>query len=218
MSRRHWAALGLGFLVTLGLFWLMEIMIFNPGESLKETRAVKMVEFIRLQREDQVVTRKRTLPNIIPPTQEPLPPTRSMGRGSPVKTVLPQADLPNLEIPDISARVGGSLIAGLQMGSGSNAGPGAEGISAGLVPIFRVPPQYPLRAERKRIEGWIRVEFTVDEQGHVVDPIVVESHPSRVFDRAAIKAVSKWKFKPKIIDGIAVKQRAVQLLEFRFNK
>ena len=98
------------------------------------------------------------------------------------------------------------------MGAGTG-----DAISTDLVPIFRVPPEYPMRAAKRRVEGWVRIEFTIDEQGHVVNPVVVESYPSSVFNRAAIKAVSKWEFKPKIIGGVPVEQRAVQLLEFKLS-
>lgn len=220
MSRYYLGAFLLGFLVTLGLFWLMQIMILNPETTLKETDALKMVEFVRLKHEDEVVTRKRVLPEKPMPQKKPPPPKMKVAKSNPVKTAMPNIDMPNLDVPDISPRIDGALVGGLQMSAeaGSGSDDGSGGISTDLVPIFRIPPQYPMRAAKRRIEGWVRVEFTIDAQGGVVDPEVVESYPNSMFNRSALAAVSKWKFKPKIIDGVAVEQRAVQLLEFKLSE
>lgn len=220
MSRFYPAALGLGFLVTLGLFWLMQIMILNPETGLKESNAVKMVEFIRLKREEQAIPRKRPLPEKPAAQQKPAPPAMSPAKASPGATPMPRIDMPALDIPAASVHFEGSQVSGLQIGAGigGGAGAGTGTISSGLVPIFRVPPIYPVRAQRRRIEGWVRVEFTIDARGHVIDPVVVESNPDGVFDRSAIRAVGEWIFKPKIIDNVAVEQRAVQELVFKLDK
>ncbi|GAB1258495.1 energy transducer TonB [Aurantivibrio plasticivorans] len=69
------------------------------------------------------------------------------------------------------------------------------------LPIVRVEPIYPTRAAQRGIEGWVIVEFTVTANGSVRDPVVIESEPSSIFNRAAERAVLKWKFKPRVIDG-----------------
>jgi len=46
---------------------------------------------------------------------------------------------------------------------------------------------------------------------------VLQSEPKRMFDRNVIRAVLKWKFKPRIINGVAVERKAIQMLEFTLN-
>lgn len=91
-------------------------------------------------------------------------------------------------------------------------------ISTGVVPLQRIPPKYPARAADRHIEGWVKIEFTITTDGAVKDAVVVEAEPAEVFDDAALKAISQWTFKEKIIDGVAVEQRAVQTLKFKLAK
>lgn len=64
-----------------------------------------------------------------------------------------------------------------------------------------VQPIYPASARRMRRVGWVLVKFTVGVDGKVSDAHVVESHPGTVFDRSAIKAVSRWEYKPALRNG-----------------
>jgi protein TonB len=64
----------------------------------------------------------------------------------------------------------------------------------------------------------VKVEFTVTPLGTVEDVKVLDSKPPRVFDRAAKRAILKWKFKPKVVDGKPVSRRAVQVIEFKLSK
>jgi len=90
--------------------------------------------------------------------------------------------------------------------------------SRGLVPLVRVPPKYPRRAAQRGVEGWVKVQFVITVAGRVKGAKVVGSKPSGVFDRAALKAISKWKFKPKVIKGQRMEQLAVQVLQFKLKK
>jgi protein TonB len=47
---------------------------------------------------------------------------------------------------------------------------------------------------------------------------VVDSDPPRIFNREAIRAILKWKFKPRVVEGVAVERRATQLIEFNLDK
>ncbi len=87
-----------------------------------------------------------------------------------------------------------------------------------LIAISKKPPKYPKRALRKRTEGWVKVRFVVTVRGTVKEARVVGSSPSGVFDKAALKAVRGWKFKPKKIKGVAVEQLAVQRLQFKLSR
>lgn len=74
-----------------------------------------------------------------------------------------------------------------------------------LVIAIGFPPQYPASALRRNIEGYAIVGFSVSASGLVTDPFIIESEPNTIFDRSALKAISKFKYKPRLIDGRAVK-------------
>jgi len=71
------------------------------------------------------------------------------------------------------------------------------------LPIVRVAPIYPRGALENGLSGSVTIELTVTKKGRVKRPRVVESTDS-VFDKAAIEAVRKFRYKPRIENGIAV--------------
>ena len=77
------------------------------------------------------------------------------------------------------------------------------------VPIFKVPPLYPRRAQERGIEGCVMLEFAVTKVGAVRDPVVLWSIPSGIFDRAAMRSALKFKYKPQIRDGVAIEVTGV---------
>ena len=79
-----------------------------------------------------------------------------------------------------------------------------------MLPILTVPPEYPQRMLTRGTEGWVIVEFTVDTLGRVVAPRVLQSYPSRGFDSAALKAVQRYKYKPRVVNGNAVPVHGVR--------
>ena len=88
---------------------------------------------------------------------------------------------------------------------------GEEGTEIEVSRISSPSPEYPRRAIRLGVEGSVRLEFDVDTDGSVLDPYVVESNPSGVFDRAAIKAVRKFLYQPPTYNGTSVKVNNVQI-------
>ena len=60
------------------------------------------------------------------------------------------------------------------------------------------------------IEGFVVVEFIVTKTGSVKDAQVVKAQPEGVFDRAALDAVAKFKYKPRVVDGVAMEVAGVQ--------
>lgn len=68
--------------------------------------------------------------------------------------------------------------------------------SSDLVAVSTPSPRYPPEAKRARQGGTVQVEFTVDSDGSVSNARVVSADPPRVFDREALNAVKRWKFKP----------------------
>jgi len=70
-----------------------------------------------------------------------------------------------------------------------------------LVIAIGFPPEYPNRLLERGIEGYAIVGFSVSAAGSVVDPYIVESEPKGVFDRASLKAISKFKYKARKVNG-----------------
>jgi len=81
-----------------------------------------------------------------------------------------------------------------------------------------IRPMYPQDAVMRGIEGWVKVEFTITDTGLVRDPRVVEAQPPRIFNREALRAILKWKFKPRIVGGVPVESRASQVIDFTLDK
>ena len=119
----------------------------------------------------------------------------------------------NIDTPQINVAV--SSGSGPYIGTYTPGDPAAEG---DIIPIVRIQPQYPREALLEGTEGWVRMEFTITEDGSVKDVSVIESQPRRLFDRNAVRAILRWKFKPRVIDGQAVARRAEQTIEFKLDQ
>jgi len=86
-----------------------------------------------------------------------------------------------------------------------------------LIPIRRVEPQFPREAIVEGISGYVVLEGIVDEKGNVKTVQVIESKPKFVFDASALRAVKQWKFKPRILDGVAVERPFTQRLDYQIG-
>jgi len=96
---------------------------------------------------------------------------------------------------------------------------GLGGADRDATPIVRIEPDYPPRAQQRGIEGWVVVQFTITTSGTVKDAAVVEAQPQGIFDQAAIKAVSRWKYNPPVEEGTPVERKGVRImLSFKMEK
>jgi TonB family protein len=77
-----------------------------------------------------------------------------------------------------------------------------------------VEPRYPSLAVRKDTQGWVEMDFTVAADGSVKDIEVRAAEPAGVFEQAAIKAVSQWRYRPLMRNGRAIEQRARLKIKF----
>ena len=91
----------------------------------------------------------------------------------------------------------------------------AAGQTTGAVLLKAVGARYPTAAMRARQQGWVVVSFTVDADGGTSDVKVVDAQPRRVFDRAAMDAVERYRFTPAMKDGVAVSSTKQQRIEFK---
>jgi len=82
--------------------------------------------------------------------------------------------------------------------------------NSSMIPMVRSTPAYPSRALQRSIEGFVVVSFTVDAMGNVKDPTVTYAEPEGYFERAALQAISKWKYTAKVENGNPVPVHGVQ--------
>lgn len=203
MVRRYAIAGGLAFVVACGLFLVMQSLVAMGEAKLEDDKGGRVIDFVRVRAPSETRTKKRELPQKKPtPKQPPAPElkmnTNASSAGPTVAIAAPEVDH--------SVKLGGPS------GLGGAYSDGDE------VPLVRVEPIYPPRAAERRIEGWVQLEFTIGETGQVVDPAVVAAEPRGVFERAATRAVRKWKYRPKIRDGVAVPTHGVQVkLTFKLS-
>ena len=77
----------------------------------------------------------------------------------------------------------------------ATAGPSADAASRPLPRLVSdAAPRYPLTALNRKIEGNVRVSFTIQADGRVAGATVVSATPADIFDAAALAAVKRWRF------------------------
>ena len=78
------------------------------------------------------------------------------------------------------------------------------------------PPEYPNVALRRGVEGYAIVGFSVSPAGEVVDPYIIESEPGTFFDRSALKAIKRFRYKAQLVNGKPVTTDGQRYM-FRFE-
>jgi protein TonB len=76
------------------------------------------------------------------------------------------------------------------------------------IPLVRIPPEYPPNG---RGDGSVLVRFDISKIGSVVNARVIDSTPPGMFDKAALRAIERWRYRPAVVDGQAVERRGVQV-------
>ena len=191
MIARYAFAIVTGTMVTLGLLYLMQFLIESGEKALVNPGQKYYLEFVRVKRNETVNTEDLTPEKPPKPQETPDVPPQEMD------SVDPNAPTINIPPPTVASDT-------------SVAGPGRINIAEGdYLPIVRVAPVYPARALARGIEGYVDMEFTVTTTGTVINPIVVFS-TSGLFNRAAERAVLKFKYKPRVVDGQPVEVPGVR--------
>lgn len=201
-----WFLLG-GILVSLALFSVMNQLISGQAAHQASAPSGQIIGMIRVQDEEQVRTKRRVRPNKPPPPKEPPPPPKlnvtreQKPERQPMRVVMPSIDIPS---------AGG----GPYLGQWNPGDAAAEGEA---VPIVRIDPQWPREALEQGIEGFVQLEVLIGTDGGTKNVKVLDSKPGSMFVRNAIRAVQRWKFKPKIVDGVAVERWAETTIEFELE-
>ncbi len=98
----------------------------------------------------------------------------------------------------------------IDRGPAGRRGIGLRGVDGDVIPVVRQNPEYPPRAIDFGHEGWVQVQFSVTTIGTVRDAVVVASEPGTIFDDAALKAIARWRYNPRVESGEAVERVGLQ--------
>ncbi len=195
---RYIIAVCLGSLVTFGLFYMMQYIIASGEIILQEEDKRIRVDLGRVRQVEEIreIVRKpdEVIPEIAPITDIQL--TLSVAN---VRNPI-NLSAEDVETANVNTGLGGTFIA-----------------DGEYLPIVRVPPQYPIRAAESGLEGFVVVEFTVTPIGSTTKVKVIESS-HRMFERNAVRAAEKFKYKPKIVDGEPTYADGVQtIIQFELD-
>ncbi|MBT5719374.1 MAG: TonB family protein [Gammaproteobacteria bacterium] len=186
--------------ITLGLFYFMQALIATGAQLDQRVTVVKIVDATMPEIELEVIE------EIDKP--EPIQDDTEVVEEVPERQVN-LSDGPSLNIERASIEID----TGLQLSNAS-----ISATDGDFLPLVAIAPQYPTRAAQRGIEGWCLVSFTVNGLGNVEEDsiVVVDAEPSNIFDRSSIRAATRFKFQPRVVDGQGVAVEGVQYV-FRYE-
>ena len=173
-----------------GLFFIMQYLIASADPKIDDSKQRKLADIHMPEREIETNVNEQK-PDKVDDPEEPPPdldtPDVDMDMDVEVVNIAPQAAV------DVSISSSG-------MASGDGE----------YLPIVKVAPIYPRRAQTRGISGYCIVEYTVTTSGAIRDPKAVDCEPAGVFEKASVKASLKFKYKPRVVDGEAIEVAGVQ--------
>jgi protein TonB len=191
---RYGIGLLLAVVMTFLLLWGMQALISGGNNALTEAPRGNVLDFIRLKKEQQLTKKDRK------PQKPPAP------KAPPPQMPQPQMQQANPNALSTNSGFGADIQADLSLAGGLS----LSGGDGDYLPIVKVAPIYPRRAQSRGIEGYVIVEFVVTKNGSVRDAVIVEAKPENIFNQAAMAAALKFKYKPRVVDGVAMEVAGVQ--------
>jgi protein TonB len=207
IDKRIVAIIAGALVINLLLFIVMERMSAQQPVMLANANEVLSVDFVRLKRTPPPPEVKQ---RVKPPKKQELLTTPQMNVPSPRPMHIRDLTMtmPRMDIP--------MTISGVPFKGAMGAG--GMGTLQEAIPLVRISPLYPPSALSRKIEGRVKIVFTVTEEGKVLNPVVIASKPKGIFDRAALRAIRKWKFNKRLEEGEAVQWQTVQTIIFQMDK
>jgi protein TonB len=169
-------------LVNALMFTAIRYMVINRQIRLADTSQFDLANFIRMQEQSREVRSRRD------PKAPQKPETQQ------------QQDLSRLAQASQTGAIGGLAVDMPDIEIDIDVGGGIS-LARELTPLVRFPPEYPMSAMANKIEGYVLLRFVVTETGTVSEPEVLRSDPPGIFDRAAMRAVLRWKYQPQLANG-----------------
>jgi protein TonB len=173
-----------------GLFFIMQYLIASADLNIDDKKQRKLADIHMPDREIDT----------------------NVAEAKPDKPDDPEEPPPDLETPDLDMDMNTDAINMAPAAGFEIAIAGAGGMSASdgeYLPIVKVAPIYPRRAQSRGIEGYCIIEYTVTKSGSIRDPIATDCSPKGIFERASLKASLKFKYKPRVVDGEAIEVAGV---------
>jgi protein TonB len=174
------------------MFWLLWHLV-GAAIDVGELREATRIDFSRMRRDTEVATKRDEKVERERPPPTPEMPRMSFSTGGIENNVARIS-------PVVDAR---GAMSRLQLTAGSD---------RDVIPLVRIAPDYPPRALSRGLEGWVQVQFTITATGTVKDPVVVNADPKNIFDDAALKAIARWRYNPRVEGGVAVERVGVQTI------
>lgn len=197
--KRLLLATPIGMLATFGLFVFMSFLIASEDARVDIVEKTVPVEINQTPPDQKVHERPRKLVEPEPPKPRPV---AQRVAAEPADTEIGSFAAPKMAISNTGLSQPAFAIGGDRESR----------------PIVRIQPQYPVTAARDGIEGWVQLAFDVNELGGVINIRIIDSYPKRIFDKAARKALRKWKYQPKMDEGKAMIQKdMVVQLDFKMD-
>ncbi len=202
--------------LTLTLFLIMQKMLSFDVQRSTSDSVLNGLDFVRLIRDSEPV-KQITRTN---PPEKPRPPEKKQPPPKLQKLQINKPKVDSIVMPSHRLQTKLNLNDALYLGSFHKEAPVQQAVKVDeeVVPLVRIAPLYPSRAARLKIEGWVKMEVLIDNLGSVKEVKVLESHPSSIFNRSAIKAMKRWRFRPKVVNGVAVSRTAEQQINFKLPK
>ena len=182
----------LGSVVVAALFLMLSRTI-DATIDVSDMRLATRIEFSRMRKDTEVASKRELRPERERPPDPPQIPRMSFSARESVES----------NVVHFSPAVGtGSAMSKVSLSAGSD---------RSTVPLVRISPDYPQRALMSGLEGWVQVQFTITGVGLVKDVVVVRSS-NKIFEEPAVKAILRWRYSPKIENGVAVDSVGVQTI------
>ncbi|MFC3024003.1 TonB family protein [Vibrio zhugei] len=209
--RRFLIALPVALSVAFGLFMLMAWMTHNGAKAPDHSDPVRFT-MMMVEKESEVHRRERRPP---PKPEAPKPPKTQQMVKPTARTsspdVSPQASPVSVKALGLDTAITGINVSAPTIGD--------INVNQQAMPMYRVNPRYPTRAQRRGVEGFVLLKFTINASGQPVDIDIIKAKPKHMFEREAIRALKRWKYKPKEVNGKAVSQPGQTVkLQFRLTK
>lgn len=207
-TRRTAASVAGGVFVALGLFLVMNALIAGQQRHHGAAGVGQIVDLVRVEEEEIVQTKERVKPEKPPQPKTPPPPPKL----EVTNDAVPQKHPLRIDLPSID--VSGAAGTGPYLGTWE---PGNTAPEGEVEPIVRINPQYPRQALVDGTEGYVKFEVLIGTDGTVLDVRVTEAQPGRLFVRNALRAVQRWIFKPRVVDGVPVERWAKTSIVFELE-
>jgi len=189
--------------INLGLFLLMDSMVSRDTARVVNLIDTQPIEFLRTDMDEETRSRDRRTPP--PPKPQEIQRLRADVQNIASRVSSLPTDVAAYEVTSLLGEGGGIALGRTLLEGSVGELDGLEIMMADdLIPLSMLPPQYPPSARIRQIEGWVDLLFTVNSDGTVSDPVIVDAEPADIFDRAASDAALRWRFRPVTEDGEAI--------------